>query len=274
MGIFSRLRGNKRKDGESVRPNFAAWAAALLAVSSIPALIFAWPHVRRLGGDLREELLNHPYFSVQEIRVRAGDKVGGSEIVAIAGMNHGMNIWKVDPAAIERKVGKHPWVKRVLVRRELPRRVVIEVEEREAKGIVVLGRLYYVDADGLVFKEVGEGEKTDFPMLTGLKQGDLASQNHAIRQKIREALKVAEMMRQGSLALSEIHFSAHGGLVLYPMVYPIPVHVGWGDWQGKLERLERVLPMWNGKEARLPSPAVSFPHQVGARMRKAQGLKG
>ena len=92
MGIFSRLRGNKRKDGESVRPNFAAWAAALLAVSSIPALIFAWPHVRRLGGDLREELLNHPYFSVQEIRVRAGDKVGGSEIVAIAGMNHGMNI--------------------------------------------------------------------------------------------------------------------------------------------------------------------------------------
>ena len=148
---------------------------------------------------------------------------------------------------------------------------MIEVEEREAKGIVVLGRLYYVDADGLVFKEVGEGEKTDFPMLTGLKQGDLASQNHAIRQKIREALKVADMMREGSLALSEIHFSAHGGLVLYPMVYPIPVHVGWGDWQGKLERLERVLPMWNGKEARLASLDVSFRDQVVAKLRKAGG---
>ena len=257
-----------------MRPNFAAWAAALLAVSSIPALIFAWPHVRRLGGDLREELLNHPYFSVQEIRVRAGDKVGGSEIVAIAGMNHGMNIWKVDPAAIERKVGKHPWVKRVLVRRELPRRVVIEVEEREAKGIVVLGRLYYVDADGLVFKEVGEVEKTDFPILTGLKQGDLASQNHAIRQKIREALKVADMMRQGSLALSEIHFSPQGGAVLYPMAYPVALHVGWGDWQGKVQRLKRVLEMWKGKEARLASLDLSFRDRVVAKLRNSGRLKG
>lgn len=274
MGIFSRFRGNKRKDGESGRPNFAAWAAALVLLSSIPALIFAWPHVRRLGGDLRERLLDHSYFSVQEIRVRAGEKVGGSEIVAMAGMNHGMNIWKVDPAAIERKVGKHPWVKRVLVRRELPRRVVIEVEEREAKGIVVLGRLYYVDADGFVFKEVGEGEKTDFPMLTGLQQSDLASQTHATRQKIREALKVADMMREGSLALSEIRFSAQGGLVLYPMVYPVALTVGWGGWQEKAQRLERVLSMWKGKEARLVSLDMSFRDQVVARLRKVQGLKG
>src|SRR3990172_4615033 len=267
MGIFSRLRGNKRKDGESVRPNFAAWAAALLAVSSIPALIFAWPHVRRLGGDLREELLNHPYFSVQEIRVRAGDKVGGSEIVAIAGMNHGMNIWKVDPAAIERKVGKHPWVKRVLVRRELPRRVVIEVEEREAKGIVVLGKLYYVDAEGSVFKEVEEGEKTDFLLLTGLQQADLTSQSHATRQKIREALKLGELMAGGSLTLSEIHFSPQGGAVLYPMAYPVALHMGWGDWQGKVQRLERVLEMWKGKEARLASLDLSFRDRVVARLR-------
>ncbi|MBI2347283.1 MAG: hypothetical protein HYV05_01380, partial [Deltaproteobacteria bacterium] len=75
---------------------------------------------------------------------------------------------------------------------------------------------------------------------------------------------------EGSLALSEIHFSAHGGLVLYPMVYPIPAQVGWGDWQGKLERLERVLPMWKGKEARLAPLDVSFRDQVVARMRKAK----
>lgn len=274
MEIFSRRRGNKKNDEEASRPSFVAWAALLVLFSSTLALYLGWSHARRLGNQLRDILLSHSYFSVEEIRVRGGEKVGGSEIVAMAGMNHGMNIWKIDPAVIERKVGKHPWVKRVLVRRELPRRVVIEVEERQAKGIVVLGKLYYVDADGFIFKEVEEGEKTELPMLTGLQQADLASQAHATRQKIREALKLAEMMAGAPLALSEIHFPAQGGLVLYPMVYPVAVQMGWGDWQGKLERLERVLAMWKDRERQLASLDLSFRDQVVARLKKGQGLKG
>ena len=100
------------------------------------------------------------YFSVREIQVRGGDKVSGNEIVTIAGLHQGMNIWKVDLPAIEKKVGKHPWVRRVLVRREFPRRIIIDVEERAAaSAIVALRKLYYVDADGVVFKEVGSGRK-------------------------------------------------------------------------------------------------------------------
>ena len=98
---------------------------------------------------------NSPYFSVREIQLRGGVRIDGVEFVAIAGLKHGMNIWKIDPAAIEKKFAKHPWVRSVFVRREFPRRVVIEVEERTAKAIVAMGKLYYVDADGLVFKEVG-----------------------------------------------------------------------------------------------------------------------
>jgi len=271
MAIFSRGKDNRKRQGESRGPNFARWLIALLVLSAIPAALFARPHVRRLEGDLREWVLNHPYFSVQEIRVRAGEKVGGSEIVAMAGMSQGMNIWKIDPAAIERKVGRHPWVKRVLVRRELPRRVVIEVEEREVKGIAVLGKLYYVDADGFVFKEVEEGEKSDFPMLTGLRREELASHAQAARQKIREALQLIDMTKGSALTLSEIRFTAQGGLVLYPMSYPVALVMGWGGWQAKLERLERVLAMWKGKETRLVSLDVSFRDQVVARLRKVQG---
>lgn len=267
MEIFSRRRENKKRAAEAVRPNFIAWAALLLLCSSTLALYLGWSHVRHVGNRLRDMLLEQPYFSVQEIRVRGGERVGGSEIVAMAGMNRGMNIWKVDPAAIERKVGRHPWVKRVLVRRELPRRVVIEVEEREAKAIVVLDKLYYVDPDGFVFKEVEQGEKADLPMLTGLEQADLTAQVHTTRQKIRQALQLADMMAGGPLAISEIHF-AQGGLVFYPMAYPVAVQMGWGEWQGKLERLERVLSMWKDRERQLASLDLSFRDQVVVRLRK------
>src|SRR5947207_7687739 len=85
-----------------------------------------------IGGALRmrDRFLDHEIFSVREIKVKAGEKVGGSEIVATAGLSDGMSIWRVDPQAIEKKIARHPWVKQVLVRREFPRRVVIEVEER------------------------------------------------------------------------------------------------------------------------------------------------
>ena len=274
MESFFHHKGNKKKEGENSQLNFLAWAGGVGLVASALALYLSWTQVSRLAGQLSDTLLSNSYFSVQEIKVRGGEKVGGSEIVAMAGMSHGMSIWKIHPEIIEKKVGKHPWVKRVLVRRELPRRVVIEVEERETRGIVVLGKLYYADSEGFVFKEVEEGENTDFPLLTGLQQADLTSQAHATRQKIREALKLGDLMARGPLAVSEIHFPPQGGVVLYPMAYPIALRMGWGDWQGKLMRLERVLAMWKGNEARLVALDLSFRDQVVARIRKTEKLKG
>ncbi|MFQ5902247.1 MAG: cell division protein FtsQ/DivIB [Candidatus Binatia bacterium] len=264
--MFFHLRDNRKEKGK--RGRLLLWGAAVVLLSSTLLLYLDWRHVTQLATRLRDFLIDPSYFSVREIKVRGGERVGGSDIVAMAGLSHGMNIWKIDPENIERKVGKHPWVKRVLVRREFPRRVVIEVEERVVKGIVVLGKLYYVDSAGFVFKEVGKGEKVDFPLLTGLQQADLASQPHSTRQKIQEALRLGDLVARGSLALSEIHFRPRGGVVLYPMAYPVALRMGWGDWQGKVQRLQRVLAVWKGKEDRLAALDLSFRDQVVARVRR------
>ncbi|MGH9897104.1 MAG: cell division protein FtsQ/DivIB, partial [bacterium] len=137
--ITLRRRDNKRREGKSRpwRPILIAAPVALL----FSALIWTidWPHVAQLAGDLRDAFLDHSYFSVREIKVIGGSRVGGSEIVALAGLSHGMNVWKINARAIEAKVKGHPWVRQVIVRREFPHRVVIEVEERVPKGIVALG---------------------------------------------------------------------------------------------------------------------------------------
>ncbi len=213
-------------------------------------------------------LLNDAYFSVREIKVKGGEKVGGKEIVAMAGLNHGMNLWSIDPKSIEKKVARNPWVKRVLVRREFPRRVVIEVEERVAKAIVVLNKLYYVDADGFVFKEVGDKESVNYLFLTGLQPEEALSQSQLSRRKIQDALRLNDLMAKGPLALSEISFRSRSGLVLYPMARPVALYMGWGEWKRKLQRLERVLALWKGKEEALAALDLSFRGQVVARLRK------
>lgn len=219
---------------------------------------------------MRDSLLSHSYFSVREIQVRGGEKIGGNEIVSMAGLSHGMSLWQIDPFSIEKKVARHPWVKRVFVRREFPHRVVIDVEERAAKGIMVLAKLYYVDSDGIVFKEIGEGERIGLPLLTGLRQADLLSQAQSNRQKIQEALKLADLMERAALGISEIHFSP-AGLVLYPMARAVPLQMGWGDWPEKLTRLERILALWKGREDQLAALDLSYRGQVVARLRKAEG---
>lgn len=245
-------------------------ALAVFLAAAAPVYLW-WPRIAGLGRDVYSSLLNHAYFSVREIKVRGAEKVGGDEIVAMAGLSHGMRIWQIDPVSIEKKIEKHPWVKRVVVRREFPQRVVIEVEERVPKAIVVLGRLYYVDRDGVVFKDVGEGEKVDLPMLTGLKQEDLIAQAQSTRSKIQEALRLGELAAGASLALSEIHFLSEDAVVLYPVGFPVALHMGWGDWEGKLDRLERVLALWKGRENQLAALNLNFSDQVVAKLRLTGG---
>ena len=264
--LIHRRENRKRRDRRWRRALLAT--ALAIAVASSAALYWEREHAARAGSFLLDAVLFNRYFAVSEIQVRGGEKVGGSEIVTMAGLRHGMNLWKIDPRSIERKVAKHPWVRKVVVRREFPRRVVIEVEERVPKAIVALGKLYFVDAEGVVFKEVGEGENVNFPLLTGLRFEDLAAPGRVTRRKIQDAIRLGELMGGNALTLSEIHFDAHDRLVLYTMRFPVALHVGWGEWDSKLQRLERVLSLWKGKEDRLAALDLSFRDQVVARLRQ------
>jgi len=268
MKFFS-ARENKKAEAKG------GWIRLLIEMAlgvALAALFVSvdWEGAVGAAWRMRTRFLENEIFSVREIKVTAGDKVGGSEIVATAGLSHGMSIWRVDPQEIEKKVARHPWVKQVLVRREFPRRVVIEVEEREAKAIAALGKLYYVDRDGYIFKPVEPGERTDLPMLTGLKPQDLQyPAAFATRQRIQEALRLNDLVGKEPFALSEIRFLPREGFVAYPVGYRMAIAMGSGDWDDKLKRLRRVLALWKGSEDRLAVLDLSFRDQVVARMRKS-----
>lgn len=262
---------DNRKRGARRWARRLSFLASLAVLSGLGVAFFFWSGPIKAGlVSARAFIFENPYFAVREIQVRGGDKVGGNEIVAIAGLRHGMNIWKIDPPAIEKKIAKLAWVRRVLVRREFPRRVVVEVEERIPKAMVAMGKLYYVDIDGAVFKEVGDGDNVNFPLLTGFRPEELATSNPAMRNKIQDAIRVGELVVKDAHMLSEIHFEAPDRLVLYTTAYPMALRLGWGDWERKLQRLDHVLSMWKGHEDRLASLDVSFRDQVIARLKRVR----
>jgi cell division protein FtsQ len=266
MELFVRQRDNRKRNARRWKRR-----ALLIALASLvtAGAILSWRSTEYSAAlrAVHRFILNNDYFSVREIQIRGGEKTGGSEIVTLTGLRQGMNIWEVEPAVIEQKIAKHPWVRRVWVRREFPHKVVVEIEERVPKAIVTMRGLYYVDAEGVVFKEVGEREDVNFPMLTGLRPEDLISSAPKLRRKIQDALRLSDLMANDLHALSEIHFDAGDRLVVYMMAHPMALHMGSGEWPEKVRRLERVLSLWKGNEDRLASLDVSFRDQVVARLR-------
>ncbi|MBM4263791.1 MAG: FtsQ-type POTRA domain-containing protein [Deltaproteobacteria bacterium] len=263
-------KDNRRRRAKDWRRYLRVVGVIVLVCIVLAAAFAARDRIGVALNDTAAFILDNEYFAVRDIQVRGSEKVGGSEIVAMTGLRYGVNLWKVDAANIEQKVLRHPWVRRVLVRREFPHRVVIDVEERQPRAIVALGKLYYVDSDGLLFKEIDAVEKTSFPLLTGLRADELAAGGPALRKRVQEAMRLGELMTRDARPLSEIHFAGPEQVVIYMTKYPIALRMGWGDWQNKIARLDRVLALWKGHEERLASLDLSFRDQVVARLRRAQ----
>src|SRR5882724_8939189 len=188
-------RDNRKKDERRRRRQIFRLSAVLGALL-LTLMVYRLSGPLLLAADsLRAFVMDNEYFSVRQI------KVSGNEIVAITGLQQGMSIWKVDLATIEEKVAKHPWVRRALVRREFPGRIIIDVEERVPRAIVAIRKLYYVDSDGVVFKEVGPGENVKYPLLTGLRAEEFTAPNASMRRRIQDAIRLGELMAQRSHSL-------------------------------------------------------------------------
>ncbi len=267
---MTKRRGDKSGRWKKIGRLVLVWSIGPVLFSSAFLFYVNRLEVSRMGNHLLGSFLQNSYFSVQEIRVAGGRKVGGSEIIAMTGLRTGMKTWNINPKVIEEKVSSHPWVRRVLVRREFPQRVVIQVEEWVAEGIIVLGGLYYVNAEGFIFKEIAEGESVNLPLITGLQQVSIESHARSDRQRIAEALRLSDLI--GKTSISEIHFGNHRGVVIYPVRLPIALRMGWGDWPEKVHRLRHVLTEWRGKEDRLAFLDLSFSDQVVVRLREKVAL--
>ena len=79
-----------------------------------------------------------------------------------------------------------------------------------------------------------------------------------MRKRIQDAIRLGDLMAQRAHSLSEIHFDAPDRLVVYTTDFPIPLHMGWGNWDDKLERMDRLMSLWKGNEERLGIARYEF----------------
>jgi cell division septal protein FtsQ len=233
-----------------------ALAAVLGALGAAAALV---------GPGALARVIDHPYFGIEEIVVSPTARVRPGELLSWARIRPGMSVWRIDPERLEARIAAHPWVRRTHVRRELPRRLTIEVHERRPVAVAALERLYYVDRDGVAFASLADGDVLDLPLITGLRDVE-AERPHAMR----EALKVLRLVEARGLSfrVSEVHIEEKQGIRVFPVEPAVALTFGWGRLKDKTERLATVLESFAGREMRIAEVDLTFAHQAVIRLKQ------
>ncbi|HQL00573.1 MAG TPA: FtsQ-type POTRA domain-containing protein [Smithellaceae bacterium] len=205
---------------------------ALLAASAALGLCFVF---------LFCAVLSSPYFEIREVRVQGVKELTEKDILVLAEVNRHRNILAVNLNAVEERIAANPWVKRVVVGRELPDRLVVDVCERKPVALVKQkGGFYLMDAEGVVFKKLYRGDDVDLAVITGLPDEDPTR-----RRLLPEALALLERLsapeRGERLGLvSEVKLDEIFGLSLLTD-RGLLLKLGMDQYEQKLKQLDIVL---------------------------------
>lgn len=214
----------------------APWVLKVLATASLSVgLVLGSVHGWRWA-------CKSPRFALSEVQLQGAERVTEAEVRRLGGVLPGQNVLALDITELERAVARHPWVKKVTVRRRLPQTLLVTVAEHEPVAMVSLGELYLVGVDGVPFKRLAAQDQADVPLVTGLEREALAERSEQAVARLKQGLEVADAYSRSLAAkghpLSELALTSSG--VSLVTTSGQRLDFGEGEVAQKLERLRSV----------------------------------
>ncbi len=105
-------------------------------------------------------------FVMKKIEVRHLHYLTKKEVLSLAGIDKGVNIFKINLTRVKRTLLRSPWIKGVMLRRVVPDKIVIDVDERVPVFVKLYrGRLWYVDRTGGLIAPMDTRRIISLPLL-------------------------------------------------------------------------------------------------------------
>ncbi|MBM7583303.1 cell division protein FtsQ [Caldicoprobacter guelmensis] len=108
-------------------------------------------------------------FQVKKVTVTGNQNIKDDDIIRIAGIPAGQNIFKIDRKQIKENVESNPLLKVLNIYFKYPDEVIINVEERKpVAAIPYLGSYVVIDIEGHVMEIRSDLEDMPYPLVQGL----------------------------------------------------------------------------------------------------------
>ena len=224
-------KNRMRRRFTSISSDFFAAMGLLLTIAALSFLfIYAYNF-----------LISRPYFEIKEISVRGLKELTEKDVLASAEIKPAQNLLAINTDAVIRRVAANQWVKNVYIGRELPNKLVLEVQERSPLVLVKQGSNFYLmDGEGFVFKKLGKSDEVDLPILTGINAED-KTKSPLFLSTLNLLKTVSSSSHYAYLGtISEIHIDDVFGLSLISDT-GLYLKLGMGGFESKLKKLTLVL---------------------------------
>lgn len=185
------------------RGYFRAFFLAIGCLAVVLALVFA-VHFAFFSPRF---LLLHP----SQIAITGNHHVPAESILAIFAPDRGRSTLRIPLDLRRQEIEQIPWIQQAVVRRTLPDRLSVEVNERTPVAWLRVGAaLFLIDADGAILERPAQGA-FHFPVVTGLTaQMPLADRSQRVHQLLN-FLQQIDLARPGASDLvSEVDLSDSG----------------------------------------------------------------
>jgi cell division protein FtsQ len=270
---IKKVRSNRRK--KQKKP--LNWRHLLHRCLRVGVGIFSVALIGAGSFFMVQLLLASDQFRIDTIRVEGNQRLSKQTLVALSDVQPGMSTFSLDLDLIGRKIAENPWVKDARIQRIFPRQVNIRIVEREPVAIINLGYLYYLDANGVVFKLLDGSDSLDYPVVTGFDAAQLESGRHKDRAQLLNVVALVEELKSrsqfGLHKVSEVHKETSGGLTVYTLEGGVRIRLGSDNYTKKLDRLERIYALLRPKMKMLDYIDLNVDEKVIVRIERPEAAK-
>lgn len=270
--VSSRPRVSARPPSKGLSPTLRkvldqARSALGIVVVIAASIAVAW--------GIRHHVMSSPRFGVKTIRVEGTAKRTPEQVAALAGVESGKNIFRIDMEAAKLRILQDPWIEKATVTRKLPSTITIEVTEREAAAAVTIGSdVYLCTHEGELFKKIEPGDPGNLILISGPLAEQITKDRASVVKRVRGALDLlAQYERKGPnkrLPIQEIHLLPDGTARMTVGKEAVTLELGRQPYGNKITKAARVLDEVARRNA---EPSVVFldndahPDRVVVRMR-------
>lgn len=187
-------------------------------------------------------MLRSSLFDIARVEYEGQARMPYEELTRLSGLEQGVNIFSVDLASTCRKIGTSPWVGEVTMRRMLPSRIRVEIDERIPAAVVKANDdLFLTARDGVILGYATEADRVSLPRISGIaiRQGRAEADTGI---KVAAAMELTDFLKGRSFPGPdddmEVRVDDPFNVIL--MLNGVEIRLGRGDYDEKFKKLAEV----------------------------------
>jgi len=200
-----------------------------------------------LGYDF---MIQCDYFKAKNIIVTGTHILSEKHILEQFEINNDTNILSMNLAILQKKIQSHPWIKEAEIMRDLPDKLLIRINEQKPVAILDIGRKFFINDSGKIFKEKSDSDPDIFPVITGLKLQDINLSGETYGVPFSAVMNVLQLGQKAKSILPNrliktIKVDHDTGLTLHTVdntSFMInEIKLGYKNYRNKYDKLKNVL---------------------------------